>query len=191
MIEFLDVAARFAAACDHAAIPYFLGGSAATSIYGDPRSTNDLDFVVDAGEAQVPALIEQLGPDFDADPDPLRRAARLRSSWNVFFLPRFIKVDVFFRRDGEYDRVEFARRRSYDIAGFAAPLWVKAPEDSVLRKLCWYRDGGETSDRQWRDIVGTLIRNAGHLDEAHLDTWAPRLGVAELLAKARAVAARL
>jgi hypothetical protein len=26
-------------------------------------------------------------------------------------------------------------------------------EDSILKKLQWYRDGGETSSTQWRDVV--------------------------------------
>jgi len=33
---------------------------------------------------------------------------------------------------------------------------VKAPEDTILRKMLWFREGGEVSDRQWRDILGVL-----------------------------------
>jgi hypothetical protein len=187
MFPFLDAAARFGAACDAAGVPYFLGGSAATTLHGEPRMTNDLDFVVDAPVGRVPALVAALGADFEADVDALSRAARLRASWNLFFLPDFTKIDVFFLKAQPYDRVEFDRRQGHVLPD-GRRLWVKSPEDSVLRKLCWFRDGGGVSERQWRDVVMTLRLNGGRLDDTHLDTWAGVLGVAHLLEKARAAA---
>lgn len=188
-MPFLRAALGFAGACDAHGIAYFLGGSAATAIHGEPRMTNDLDFVVDAEAHQVPGLVSALGADFEADSEALVRAARLRSSWNLFYLPDFTKIDVFFLRTSAYDRVEFDRRQAHRLPGVTTPLWVKAPEDSILRKLCWFRDGGGTSDRQWRDVVATLRTNAGRLDEGHLDAWAERLAVVDLLSAARRQAA--
>jgi hypothetical protein len=65
-------------------------------------------------------------------------------------------------------------------------LWIKTPEDTILRKLLWYREGGEVSDKQWRDIVGVLRVGGPDLDVAYLDDWATRLGTLALLARARA-----
>lgn len=193
MFPFLDAAGRFGAACDAAAVPYFLGGSAATTLHGEPRMTNDLDFVLEVDatrvEALVDALIGALGEDFEVDAEALARAARLRGSWNVFYLRDFTKIDVFFLRTGPYDRVEFDRRVRHLLPD-GRTLWVKSPEDSVLRKLCRFRDGGGVSERQWRDVVMTLRLNAGRLDEGHLDAWAGPLGVEALLAQARAAALR-
>lgn len=189
MFPLLDAAGRFGGACEAAAVPYFLGGSAATTLHGEPRMTNDLDFVVEADATQVDSLVSALGPDFEIDAEALVRAARLRGSWNVFYLRDFMKIDVFFLRAGPYDRIEFDRRVRHLLPDGRA-LWVKSPEDSVLRKLCWFRDGGGVSDRQWRDVVMTLRLNVGRLDETHLDTWAVTLGVETLLAQARAAATR-
>jgi hypothetical protein len=66
-----------------------------------------------------------------------------------------------------------------------AELFVKSPEDSVLRKLRWFKDGGSVSTNQWRDVVEILRVNAGALEDAYLDEWAPRLDVASELASAR------
>ena len=62
--------------------------------------------------------------------------------------------------------------------------YVSTAEDIILAKLEWYRQGGEVSDRQWRDILGVLKVQAGRLDSDHLRKWAAELGVADLLMRA-------
>ena len=184
MLAFLEVAGRFVVACEAAGIACFLGGSAATALHGEPRMTNDLDFVIDANEAQVDLLAHHLGPDFEVDLDTLRSEARRRGSWNLFYLPDFTKIDVFFLRGAPYDQAEFDRRRQVQIPG-GPTLWIKSPEDSVLRKLLWFQAGGHVSEKQWRDVVMVLRVNAGHLEEEYLNHWATRLGLADLLTRAR------
>lgn len=127
-----------------------------------------------------------LGPDFEADRDALRREARRQGSWNIYYLPVFTKIDVFFLRSGPFDRAEFGRRSRVEAAP-GLSLFVKTPEDSVLRKLLWFRAGGETSERQLRDVVAVLKLNAGRLDEEYLDSWGARLGIEDLLDRVRQV----
>ena len=64
-------------------------------------------------------------------------------------------------------------------------LFLDTPEHSLLGKLEWYRRGGEVSDHQWRDVLGIIHAKRERLDRARLDTWAERLGVADLLDRAR------
>jgi hypothetical protein len=61
---------------------------------------------------------------------------------------------------------------------------VDTAEHTVLRKLEWFRRGGERSDRQWRDVVGVLRVQRDRLDHGELAAWAERLGVADLVARA-------
>jgi hypothetical protein len=63
---------------------------------------------------------------------------------------------------------------------------VKAPEDTILRKMLWFREGGEVSDRQWRDILGVLRAQQGSLDLPYLRDWAVRLALTDLLGRATA-----
>ena len=58
-------------------------------------------------------------------------------------------------------------------------------EHTVLRKLEWYRRGGEVSDRQWRDVVSMLRIQRDRLDTTELKLWAERVGVADLMEAAR------
>jgi len=93
MRDELDVALTVARALERLGIPYFVGGSLASSLQGEPRSTNDVDFVVDLPEARVDAFAEALGPAFEVDVDALKDAARRRGSWNIFHLPLVVKID--------------------------------------------------------------------------------------------------
>jgi len=187
-VDVLDIALLVADALDRAGVPYFLGGSLASSLQGDPRATNDIDLVVDLAEAQVGALVAALGPDFDIDEVALARAARERTSWNVIHRPTVTKIDLFVLREAPFDRSEFVRRERVPVRG-SQSLWVKRADDTVLRKLLWYRAGGGVSDRQWRDVVEVLRHSRAQIDDAYLNQWAATLGLEALLARARREAA--
>lgn len=180
----LDIALRVARALEAVGAEYFVGGSVASSLQGDPRSTNDIDFVISLPLGRVAALCAELGPDFEIDPEQLSEAVRRASSANAFYLPLVTKIDFFGRGYEPYDEAEFSRRMPRQVRTSGETLVIKTPEDTVLRKLLWYRAGGEVSDKQWRDIVSVLRVSRAQIDRAYLETWAVRLGVATLLERA-------
>jgi hypothetical protein len=57
-------------------------------------------------------------------------------------------------------------------------------EDLVLSKLEWFRLGGESSDRQWGDVLGVLRVQGTALDRAYLRRWAKELDLTDLLERA-------
>jgi hypothetical protein len=179
----LDVALRVATALEQVGAGYFVGGSFASSLDGEPRATNDIDFVIDLKLGKIADFVAALGPDFEVDVDMLRDAVPHGRSANAFYLPLVLKIDFFGHPHGPYDDSEFNRRRPVVVRD-GRSIFVKAPEDTVLRKLLWFRAGGEVSDRQWRDILGVLRTRQDTLDTAYLQDWARRLGVRELLARA-------
>ena len=61
---------------------------------------------------------------------------------------------------------------------------VTAPEGIVIQKLAWFRSGGDTSDRQWRDVLGVLKLQHGRLDLGDMRHWAATLEVSDLLERA-------
>lgn len=87
--------------------------------------------------------------------------------------------------DTDPGALEIYTRRQHIVSGLPGlenlEFPVSSPEDTVLAKLVWFRQGGEVSDRQWHDILGVLSVQAPRLDRVYLNTWAERLNVADLL----------
>lgn len=165
--------------------PYFLGGSLASSMLGEPRSTVDIDVAIVLRSADVPALVAGLGSEFYVDEDAVRHAALRRASFNAIHQPTVSRVDFFVLGDAPFDRAQLeGRRLSPALGGSGRRVFVSSPEDLILRKLDWYRQGGGVSDRQWRDVLGVLKVQAERLDLAHLRHWAAALELSELLERA-------
>jgi hypothetical protein len=181
--DVVDVAWRVAEALEKVGARYFVGGSLASSIDGEPRATNDVDFVIDMAVGKVREFVDLLGPDFEVDSDMLRGAILRGRSANVFYLPLVLKIDFFGHPHGPYDESEFSRCRQVVVRA-GRTLMVKAPEDTILRKMLWFREGGEVSERQWRDILGVLRAQQGSLDLKYLHDWAARLSLTDLLKRA-------
>ena len=163
-------------------IPYLVGGSMASALYGVARSTLDADIVADIRQDQVGALVSALGEEFYADDQMIHDAIKHRGSFNLIHLKTMFKVDVFIRKERPFDRMQFERRIEQVFA--ANPVqkaFITSAEDIILAKLEWYRLGNEISDRQWRDILGVLKVQAGGLDLDYLHIWADELNVADLL----------
>jgi hypothetical protein len=166
-------------------VPYFLGGSFASSAQGAARATLDADIVADLQPEHVPAFIEELQNAFYLDPDTIRHAVRRRGSFNLIHLKTMFKVDVFVNQGRPFEQSQFARRQVSQLsADPERTAYFSSPEDTVLAKLEWYRLGGEASDRQWRDVLSVLRVQQGRLDLGYLATWAEQLGVTDLLRRA-------
>jgi hypothetical protein len=167
-------------------VRYHLGGSFASAIHGVPRQTMDADLIVDLDGGTVVRLVERLRDRFYVDLDTAQEAVANRGSFNSIHLTSGFKVDFFVKGTGEFDDVELARGEITQISSDPPrSAYVKSAEDTVLRKLQWYRSGGEVSDRQWRDVLGVLMAAGGELDWPYIRDWALRLGVADLLDRAK------
>ena len=169
---------------DKVEIPYSVGGSVASSAHGIPRTTMDVDIVADLRPDQVEELAGLLHPDFYADALAITEALARQRSFNVIHMASAYKFDVFPLRRDEYSRMEFSRRQFTEIRSFGSePIEcaVATAEDTILRKLEWYRAGGETSERQWGDLRGVVQVSGAALDRDYMRRWAKFLKVDDLL----------
>lgn len=184
----IQVALAVARLFEEAGIRYLVGGSIASTVQGEPRSTQDVDFVIQLLPGQVKALNDRLErSEFFFSPEAVRGSL---SSWPYFDLLHkklYVKAGVYVRPDEGIHREEMNRARSVRIGD--APedaVRLATAEDTVIQKLLWYRMGDGMSDRQWRDVQGILKRNGKRLDIAYLEKWTGELGISELFDRARA-----
>jgi hypothetical protein len=136
-------------------------------------------------EALVERATAELDPLFFVDGESARTAARQRASFNIFHRETMLKVDLFVLAGDAFDREQMRRRVRIAVgAERSKTVAILAPEDVILRKLAWYRDGGGVSDRQWLDVLSVIKVQRGRLDLGYARNWAITLGVAELLERA-------
>lgn len=166
-------------------VRYAIGGSVASSFHGMPRATMDVDIEAHLEVAHVARFIAALRGHYYAPEEQIRKAIANRSAFNLIDQSTVVKVDVFVRGGEPYDNEAMMRRQRRRLGSDDEPeIWILAPEDVVLRKLCWFRDGNEVSDSQWRDIVGVLQIQGERIDMDYLRSWSGKLGVADLLERA-------
>lgn len=183
-IDPIQVALTVADALEGCGLRYLVGGSLASSLSGEPRSTLDVDLVVSISENDVQLFVDKLGDEFYAEPDALRRAIRDRSSANIIHYATSMKVDLFIVGGSVLDEQQMNRRQRVQVSTDPdRHLYFYTPEDILLQKLSWYRAGNEVSDQQWRDILGIVLVQSS-LDDTYLRDGAEKLGVVDLLDRA-------
>ena len=169
-----DVIARVIGALDAAGVPYMLTGSVASSYYGVPRSTHDMDVVVDPTPEQLTRLLAGLSADaYYVSEEAARDALRRRGQFNVIDFATGWKVDLIVRKGRPFSLAEFARRCTVNALG--ASLQMASAEDIVISKLEWHALSG--SERQLDDAAGILHTRGESLDVAYVERWVGALGL--------------
>ncbi len=184
-----DAAVDAAALFERLGVPYVLAGGVATIVYGEPRSTLDVDFAVHLAAEQALRLPAVAGATFFVQSEAPIEAARAMSMFNMVHTASYMKIDVHVVPRTGIHKMEIERGRWQRLGpGHPDEIRIATPEDIVLQKLRWYADADCTSQKQWRDVLGILKMRGHSLDFEYLATWAPTLGVRDLLDRARIAA---
>ncbi len=161
-------------------LAYMLTGSMASNYWGIPRTTHDLDFVVQLQSTDVPTIVRAFEPDYVVQ-ESMVRSATLRPprQFNVIDPRSALKIDFWLLTDDPFEQVMFARRLERQV--FGVPAWIATPEDVILHKLYW--DRLTPSERQLGDAAGVLAIREKSLNVEYLRERAKQLAVAETLEK--------
>jgi len=166
-------------------IAYHIGGSLASSAFGIARSTLDVDIIAEIKPEQAFDIYENLREEFYVDSEMILSAIQKQSSFNLIHLETLFKVDIFPLKNHPFDQQAFQRRLRKALSeDTSQQLFFATPEDIVLHKVVWFKEGVGVSDRQWNDVQGVLKVQGDQLDMAYLNYWAKELGISELLEKA-------
>lgn len=171
-----ELLSRLVAALTRAEVAYMVTGSVASSAHGMPRSTRDLDIVIAPTHAQLLALMQEFpGDRYYADEQQALLALAHRSQFKIIDFSTGWKTDFMIAQETEYGRSALSRRMLIDVAGIA--IYVAAPEDVLLAKLQWAKQG--ESDRQMQDAAGIIKTQGSKLDLSYIEGWVRELHVEE------------
>ena len=178
--EQLEFVKQIVSRLEASGIPYMMTGSMAMAIYAIPRMTRDIDLVIECDPDQIDRIAELFEVDCYVDIEEIREAISRRSMFNIIHSKSMIKADFIIRKDEEYRKLEFDRRREFQVED--TRMWVVAPEDLILSKLHWSKT--TPSEMHTRD-VRTIIETVPDLDWTYLAKWSESLGLSDLLEEAK------
>lgn len=177
-MEQSDLLRRVIGVVEKLRLEYLVTGSIASTYFGEPRFTNDVDIVVRLPSGRIGELCAAFpAPEFYISEDAVRQAVQQPGQFNVIHPASGLKVDFIIARNTPFDRSRFARmmrvRPAPDYEASFATV-----EDVIVKKMEYFRDGG--SEKHLRDILGMLkISGADH---AYIADWASRLGLEHIWA---------
>lgn len=176
-IEFLAQALR---TLEQLQIPYAVVGSYASTAWGEPRMTRDVDIVIDLPARQVDDLCDAF-PDqeYYVSRAAAKEAVRHGSQFNIIHPASGNKIDFMVAGQSDWVRLQLRRRRRTEFDPSVSG-YIASPEDVILGKLLYYRDGA--SEKHIRDIRGILKISGQDLDNDYVAGSARQLGVHDLWA---------
>jgi len=166
-------------------VRYLICGSLASTVHGLVRTTQDSDIVTELRPEHIQPFVRALEGEFYVDEESIASAVALHTSFNIIHRESMFKVDIFIPPISPFVREQLTRARRQVLAVKPqVDALVATAEDTLLAKLEWYRQGGEVSERQWRDVLGIMKVQEGNLDLVYLHRWAKELKVSDLLERA-------
>lgn len=173
----LELFAVFTEPLERTGVPYFVTGSVASLIYGEPRMTHDIDLVMTLRDADLRSFLAAFpDEDFYCPPAEVVRLELRRPSHGHFLLIHHgtgFKADVYLAGQNALHAWAFQRRTR--VGEGSSAFWVAPPEYVIVRKLQYYQEGG--SQKHLADIRGMLAQSGDVIDSSELSRWITALGL--------------
>jgi hypothetical protein len=171
-------------------LTYGIGGSVASSLYGEARSTLDVDISVVLPLDRVldfTQAFQALG--YYAFLDAVFDAIVARQPFNIIDPQSGYKADIFpidadTPTPQEQEILSRLQRHIYDETNGAAAV-LYSPEDVIVYKLKYYIVG--RMPKHLRDIGAILAATGDALDRDYITRWADQLGAGDVWAELMAV----
>ncbi len=161
-------------------IQYFVTGSVASIVYGEPRLTHDIDLVIFLPEKEV-AKFKRAFPieEFYSPPEEIIRTElkrEVRGHINLIHHETGFKADIYFA--GKDELQLWALKNKQQINLFGNTISVAPPEYVIIKKLEFYKEG--KAQKHLSDIQGILANSKDLINFSLLDDMINRMGLNDI-----------
>ena len=179
-LDYAEFVRLIVEALEAAKIEYLIGGAFATWAWGEPRSTLDLDLVVDIPVEAIGALSKELEKRDMLVPGEIILDAVLEDRAdipiNAIHMHSGFKADLYpLRPEDDLRKTALERKELVDFGPPIGAVYLHSPEDLILYKL-WYYSISE-QPKHIRDIYAILHTLRDELDFDYIESWAERKGL--------------
>ena len=167
-------------------IPYMVTGAYGVIYYGRPRTSHDVDFVVEITQKEVPKFVHMFRKlargDFLVQEEAVYEAIEKRKMFNVIYQPTLDKLDFWIVKESDFDRESFARRVAKRVLG--QNMVLATAEDTILQKLRWY-----SISKQEKHLIDAAFvwQCQKSLDKSYLKKWAEKLKIEKYLSEIKKI----
>lgn len=158
-------------------IAHLIVGSLSVNYYGQPRSTNDVDLVIDASPSELESFLTACAGDFETDSQYLFETITGTTRLVLTHRSTRFKVELFLLSDDPFALLRFSRR--IPIEYYGVHTFIPSKEDVVIQKLRWLARGKRAKDRD--DARMVLAVTGNQLDMEYIRSWTERHGSTRLL----------
>jgi hypothetical protein len=185
----IQVLERLAEVLDALGIPYAIGGSIASSVYGTVRFTRDADIAMLPFPSAADRFYAQLKDNFYINEEAMQQALGCCGTFNIIHFETAFKIDIFLLGPSDFEQQLLVRSKLVRLGETTeSELCFVSPEDVILLKLRRLAESDGFEEDQWEDILGVLAIQGQALDLERLSNYARILGVEDLLERAIAEA---
>jgi hypothetical protein len=160
---------------DKANIEYMVSGGVAVSFWGLPRTTHDIDIVIEARVKDKNKIIGLFEKDFYIADESVEEAIKHRFTFNIIDNKTGTKIDFWLVKRDAFGKPEFKRKLKKKI--FGEDIFIISPEDLVLCKLIGYK---EMHSHHRLDDAKSILATS-KVDLKYIKNWAKRQGTENIL----------
>lgn len=163
-------------------LEYLIGGAVAVWAWGEARTTQDFDLVVNLPGTRIVELSQELAKRNMLVPPEVIFDLMIQPEGdlpiNAIHMDTGYKAELFMLRDGDvYRATALSRRRLVDLGPPLGQVYVHAPEDLILNKVHYFNLSEQ--NKHIRDIASIILFVGGELDMVYIEHWAELLNLTD------------
>ncbi len=169
MEEFPEILRILCSYLNESEIDYVVVGGVAVMYHGVPRTTVDIDLIIQSNDDEIPGFVEFLNSKgFDANVEDLRVALREKSHSTIFFADSLLRLDIQ-GVNSQFDRMTLDRAIAIEL--FNTTIKLGTAEDTLINKILFH------GEQDLRDALGILSRRQPQLDIAYIESTCKKLKI--------------